>query len=85
MTDLTVKNLTDLQISISRQSKKWAVFDGNFDCVKDFVPYTDELTALSEAKAWCAERSPQVPEIVYPQITKMTVSYSQQRGRTKRK
>ena len=64
----------DPLISIDRASQKWACFDKNFECVKDFQPYTDEAQALAEAKAWFSLRSIQEPGVVYPQITSMTVS-----------
>lgn len=60
-------------ISIQRSNKKVAIFDG-FNCVRDFETYTDEAQALSDAKAWVAERTEAEPEIVYPVITRMTMT-----------
>lgn len=65
-------------ISIQRSNKKVAIFDG-FDCVRGFDDYTDEEHALSEAKSWIAERTTIEPEIVYPNITRMTVSKSRRK------
>lgn len=65
-------------ISVDRSSKKWACFD-QFECVKDFETYTSEADAIAEAKKWFAERTRLVPEIVYPQITRMTMTTSRRR------
>jgi hypothetical protein len=62
-------------ISIDRQAKKWAIFDG-FSCVGDFKPYTDEAAALAESKAEVAKLTDKEPEIVYPVITSMRMSHS---------
>lgn len=70
-----------LTISIDRQSKSWAVFKSQIFPVKDFTAYESEEGALKEAKAWVSERSSEEPEIVYPNVTRMTVSY----GRRKRR
>jgi hypothetical protein len=58
-------------ISISRRDKSWAVFDDGWKCVKEFIPYLDEQTAIAEGRAWVKERSPDEPRIVYPRITKL--------------
>lgn len=71
--------LTEPKISVDRQSQKIAVFDGNFNCVRDFIPYTDEAAAVAEAKAWVKERCATEPEMVYPQITSMRMTYSKPR------
>ena len=70
------------QISVDRDSCKIAVFD-NFECVRDFVPFADEATAVDEAKAWVKERSDVEPEMIYPRITRMVMSYSRPRRRRK--
>lgn len=68
-----------LTISICRQSKSWAVFDAHLACVKEFVPYTDEAAALAEGKAWVAERGKVEPEVVYPNLTRFSMSTSRPR------
>lgn len=60
-------------ISIDRQAKKYAIFDG-FVCVGGFTPYTDEATALVDARAEVAKHTAIDPEIVYPRIRVMRVS-----------
>lgn len=62
-----------LRISIDRQGKSWAVFH-NFDCVRDFAPYSSEAVALTTAKLWCRRYSVHEPEVVYPQITSMRIT-----------
>lgn len=72
--------LVQPQISVDRQSKTIAVFE-SFNCVRDFIPYTDEAVAVAEAKAWVKERSDVEPEMIYPQITSMRMTYSKPRRR----
>lgn len=60
-------------ISIDRQAKKYAIFDG-FDCVGGFKPYTDEATALAEARAEVAKHTTAPPEIVYPKVHSVRTS-----------
>ena len=60
-------------------SKSWAVFDNHFACIKDFTPYLKESDALIVARAWVAERSKVEPEVVYPSISRMTVSTGRRR------
>ncbi len=60
-------------ISICRQSRTCGILDG-FTFVRDFLPYTDEAQAQSEAEQWVKDHS--TPEtkptrIVYPMIRKM--------------
>lgn len=73
-----------MHISIDRQSKSWAVFaDHTFVApVKAFEKYEDEAQALATARAWVAEHSdpPQTdPEVVYPFISSMRITYSRPR------
>lgn len=60
-------------ISIDRQAKKYAIFDG-LECVGEFTPYTDEAAALAEARAEVAKHTAADPEIVYPRIRSVRTS-----------
>lgn len=62
-------------ISIYRQAKKYAIFDG-FDCVGGFQPYTDEAAALAEARAKVAKHTATEPEVVYPVVRSVRTSMS---------
>lgn len=53
-------------ISIDRKVKKYAIFDG-FTCL-GFKPYTDEASALAEARAEIAKHTTAEPELVYPVV-----------------
>lgn len=68
-----------MTISIDRQAKSWAVYDDMFDCVKPFEPYADEAAALATARAWILERGGVEPKVVYPSITRMTMSTGRRR------
>jgi hypothetical protein len=61
-------------VSIDRKTRRWAVFDEHFSCVKEFVPFADEVQAVAAGLAWVAERSPAKPRVVYPKISKITAS-----------
>jgi hypothetical protein len=63
-----------LTISIDRQAKAWAVFDDQCCLVKPFERFTDEAAALAAAKAWVLERGGIEPEIIYPHVTRITMS-----------
>ena len=65
------KTMNDPLISIDRDSKKFAVFDGDFTIVHKFTPYENEADALVEAKRIVAEHTDKEPRIVYPRITRM--------------
>lgn len=67
-------------ISIDRQSKRYAIFDG-LTCVGEFKPYTDEAAAEAAARSEIAKFTDKEPEIVYPSITRMTMSSSRTRRR----
>lgn len=60
-------------ISIDRQAKKYAIFDG-FDCVGGFTPYADEAAALADARAEVAKHTEAEPEIVYPVVRSVRTS-----------
>lgn len=64
---------TEPKISICRDSKRYAFFDG-FDVVQDFKPYTDhplsEMAIIAEARAFFEGQS---AEIVYPRVTRKTL------------
>lgn len=64
--------LDDPQISVDRASKQIGILNG-FRLVRDFKPYTDEATAVAEAKAWVKERSSVEPMMCYPKIKKITM------------
>ncbi len=68
------------QISVDRQAGKIAVFD-DFSCIRDFQPFTDEAAAVAEAKTWLKQWTELEPEMVYPQITSMRITYSKPRRR----
>jgi len=62
-------------ISIDRQSKSYAVFDGLVGNIKrDFIPYQEEEVAIQVATQWIRQRSQAEIRIVYPKITSMKVS-----------
>jgi hypothetical protein len=65
--------MTQLTISIDRQSKAFAVFNG-FETVRPFEKFTDEVEALRIAREYVAERSTEEPEIVYPVIRGMKIT-----------
>jgi hypothetical protein len=73
--------MSNLEISIDRQAQKWALFDGSFNCVHGFIPFTDEAQALADAKAEAARRGTPEPSVVYPRIDSMRVTYSRRRAR----
>lgn len=73
------KNMDQLTISVDRASRKWAVFDNSFNLLRDFEPYTDEAAAIECGKAFAKERSSLEPKIVYPAVTKMTLTYKRKR------
>lgn len=60
-------------ISVSRQHKKIAIFDG-YNIVRMFEAYTDEQEAIAEAKAWVAAKTTNEPTLAYPVIKKMRMS-----------
>lgn len=60
-------------ISIDRGSKRYAIFDG-FTCVGGFKPYTDEAAAEAQAREEIAKLTDKEPQLVYPQITRITMS-----------
>lgn len=62
------------RISIDRACKSWAIFTESFEIVRPFTKYSDEESALLEAKLWVAENSNEAPEIVYPKITSFKTS-----------
>lgn len=62
-----------LTISIDRASKSWAIFDG-LELVHKFTPYDDELDAIGEARRKCEELGDNDSNIVYPRITRMSIS-----------
>lgn len=64
--------MTVLTISIDRQSKSFAVFQG-FEVVRPFEKFTNEAEAEGAARAFVAERTDKEPEMVYPSIQRMTV------------
>ena len=61
-------------ISIDRASQKWAIFTNDFDLVKPFTPYKDEVAVVLEAIDWCKEQGSEGHEIVYPRITSFKTS-----------
>lgn len=63
-------------ISIDRGAKSFAIFENHFDLVYGFEKYTDEAAAIEKAKAIVAEKTDIEPEIEYPSVTKMKVTYS---------
>lgn len=65
--------ITDPTISIDRNSKSWAAFDG-FTLLHEFTPYTDENTAIQEAIDWFKPRCSEHPRLVFPRITSMRIS-----------
>lgn len=66
-------------ISVSRSSKVIAVFD-DYKVVRDFRPYLDETKAIDAAKAWIKQYTDVAPDVVFPVVTRMTMST----GRRKR-
>lgn len=66
------------KISICRQSRSFAVFDG-FEVVRNFESYTNETNALETAKAFVKERTDKEPEVVYPYISSMRITYAKKR------
>jgi len=72
--------LNPLSISIDRQARKWAVFDG-FTCVHGFISYDDEAQALTDAKAEAARRGTPDAEVTYPRIDSIRVTYSRRKSR----
>lgn len=71
-------------ISIDRQSRKFGIMDDGFNLVRDFEPYESEALAIELARAWIAvkqEGNPNAPEpeIVYPNVTRMTMTTSRRR------
>lgn len=69
----------DPVISVDRQSKMIAIFDG-LKLIRDFEPYDDEKDVIRLAKMWLALRTTIEPRVIYPQITKMTMT-TVQKGR----
>lgn len=66
-------NYREPTISVDRQTKKLACFDG-FDCVRGFQAYENEADALREAYDWFTTRTIHVPQVVYPRISKFKMS-----------
>ncbi len=64
-----------LTISIDRKAKQYAIFDG-FQLLKNFTAYANEAEALASATSEVAKHTDEPPEVVYPQITKMTMTRS---------
>ena len=60
-------------ISIDRQSKSFAVFEGA-TVIRPFEKYSDESEAERIARAFVAERTDKVPEMIYPCIRKMAIT-----------
>ena len=58
-----------------RHGVKIGIFE-EFDCIRDFIEYTDESTGVREAKDWLVEkRGIKDPEIVHPTINRMKLTY----------
>jgi len=70
--------MKDPCISIDRAAKAWAVFDG-FECIGGFHKYSDETQALADARAEVAKATDQEPNVVYPEITRMTLTRTRRR------
>lgn len=76
--------MTDPQISVCRDSKTCAVFDG-FTLVREFQPYTDETAAIAEAAEWLKREHTQLtPRVIFPHITRMTMTCSRPRRKKAR-
>lgn len=74
--------ITRPQISIDRASKSFGLFDG-WDLIREFEKYEDEETALAKAKELFAEKTDIQPEVVYPQITSMRITYAKPKKKKK--
>lgn len=68
-------------ISIDRAAKCYAIFDG-FKCIGEYKPYTNEAQAESDARAEIAKTTTKEPEIVYPSITRISVTRSSRSKRS---
>lgn len=67
-------------ISIDRAAHTYAVFN-DFNLVLPFKPYDNEETAIAHAKAWIAEHTNLVPDVVYPRIDSLVIKSGRIRRR----
>jgi hypothetical protein len=65
-------------ISVDRQSKTFAVFDGH-KIHHPFTPYTSEEQAIADGKAFCKVHTETEPKIVYPRIDSIRITYVRRR------
>jgi hypothetical protein len=70
--------IEDPTISIDRQTRRYALFDG-VDLLRQFRGYRSEQEAIAEGRAWFKEQGASPPRLVFPVIRRATFRTSPSR------